>query len=330
MEEGVMALTSTTPDRVAERVGRRPNWLWVGVGSAAFVVIALVITALRPAPRFPFVPNESGMAQMPSPETAPYLTGNHIGATIVMTLIGLMGVGLGIRMSIKGKTLLPVMVGLSGVMIAIPEVFYDVIGAVYFPFSHTEPLGWAYEILGRPMPVWILAGWFGYGVFAVFTYWVLTVRPTTRVLWYMWGAAAVGATVFEELLLKTDVYHYYGNQPLVLISELPWWWTPCNSVGTMLAAAIAYRFRSSLRGAGALCMLVVTPMSVTAIYGFIALPSWIATNADYPWLITQVLGLITIVLGVFAYMGVLKLVLNRDPFDLDYKPSEEEEFLRVR
>ena len=218
---------------------------------------------------------------------------------------------------------------LSAAMIVFPEVFYDVIGAVYFPFSDTEPLGSTFTILGRTMPVWITAGWFGYGIFAVITYAILAARPSTRVLWYAWGLTLVGDVVFEEPLLKFDVYHYYGNQPLVLVAELPWWWIPCNSVGVILAAAIAYRFRFKLRGCKSVCMFVVTPMSVTAVYGFIALPSWIATNGDYPWLLTQALGLITMVLGVFAYMGVLKFVLNRDPFDLDYKPAEGIEFLRV-
>jgi hypothetical protein len=246
-----------------------------------------------------------------------------------MTLIGLVGVIIGIRMSLRSKSLLPVMVGLSGAFIVFPEVFYDVIGAVYFPYDSAEVLGSSFTILGRTMPVWIVAGWFGYGVFTAVTFAMLNARPSTRVLWYAWGGALLGDVVFEELLLKLDVYHYYGNQPLVLISELPWWWIPCNSVGVMLAASIAYRFRHSLRGWKALSMIVVTPMSVTAVYGFIALPSWVATNADYPWLPTQLLGFATLVLGVFAYMGVLKFVLNRDPFDLDYKPAEDEEFLRV-
>jgi hypothetical protein len=232
-------------------------------------------------------------------------------------------------MSLRNKSVLPIMVGLSGAFIVFPEVFYDVIGAVYMPYSYVEPLGDAFTILGRTMPVTIVAGWFGYGVFTVGTFAVLSARPSTRKLWYFWGAALAGDVIMEEVLLKFDVYHYYGNQPLVLISELPWWWIPCNSVGVMLAASIAHRFRNELRGAKALCMIVVTPMSVTAVYGFIALPSWIATNSDYPWLPTQLLGLATMILGVFAFMGVLKFVLNRDPFDLDYTPTEEHEFLRI-
>jgi hypothetical protein len=316
------------PDVVATS-GRRPNWLLVGLGSAAFVVIALIVTALRPAPRFPFVKGPTGMAQEPTTVTAPYLLDNHIGCTIVMSLIGIVGVVIGVRMSLRGRTWLPIMVALSAILIVFPEVFFDVMGAVWYPYSETEPLGSTFTILGRTMPVWILAGWFGYGVFSVVTFAMLNSRPSTRNLWYAWGLTLAGDVVFEEILLQFDVYHYYGNQPLVILTELPWWWIPCNSVGVMLAAALAYRFRNSLRGWKSIVVFATTPMSVAAVYGFIALPSWIATNADFPWLVTQLIGFATLVLGVFAFLGVLKFVLNRDPFDLDYKPEEADEFVRV-
>ena len=38
-------------------------------------------------------------------------------------------------------------------------------GGVYFPWDANEPLGEAFHILGRTMPVWIIMGWFGYGIF---------------------------------------------------------------------------------------------------------------------------------------------------------------------
>jgi len=323
-------MTLTSGRRVRDTApAQRINWLWVSVGAGLFAATALVITALRPAPKFPFVAGEGGLARRPSPVDAPYVTAHGVWAAITLTSIGLIGVAIGLRMSLRGRTLLPVMVALSAAFIVIPEVFYDVTGAVYFPFSETAPLGATFSILGRTMPVWITAGWFGYGVFALLTYAMLTVRPSTKTLWYAWGLAIVGDVVFEEALLHFDAYHYYGNQPLILIFKLPWWWIPCNSVGVMLAAAIAYRFRASLRGIGALGMVVITPVSVTAIYGLIALPSWIATNGNYSWLPTQLLGLATMVLGVLAFTGVLKLVLNRDPFDFNYRPSEEGEFDRV-
>lgn len=318
-----------TAERSAGRIGGRPNWPLISVAALAFVVIALVITKLRGPDRFPFVPSDMGMALKPTPEQAPFLAGNQIGVTIGMTLIGLIGVGLGIRLAIKDRSVLPLAIALSGAMIVFPEVFFDVMGAVYFPYSETEPFGATFTMLGRTMPYWIVAGWFGYGVFTVTTYMMLRARPTTRVLWYGWGAALLGDIVFEEVLLNLDVYHYYGNQPLVLITELPWWWIPCNSVGVMLAASIAWRFKDGLRGWKPWAMLAVTPMSVPAVYGAIALPAWVATNSDFSWLPTQLLGFATLILGVFAFMAVLKFVLNRDPFDLDYRPDAENEFLRV-
>jgi hypothetical protein len=65
-------------------------------------------------------------------------------------------------------------------------------------------------------------------------------------------------------------------------------------------------------------MIAVTPLSVGAVYGFIALPAWIATNSTLPWLPTQLLGLLTIALGVVAYCLILHNVLGRRPFDLEY------------
>lgn len=318
----------TVTDRTAQQasaVPRRPRWDLVGIGAGAFTAIALTTTYLKDR-KDVVLDKTFGIPPHPTHEQAPYLTDNHVGATIVMCAIGLIGVGLGLHRLIRTGSWLPLMVALSAAMIVFPEVFYDVIGAVYFPWSETEPLGETFTILGRTMPVWIFMGWFGYGIFCFGTYAFLESRPSTRMLWYAWGAAILGDIVFEEVLLKFDVYHYYGNQPLVLISELHWWWIPCNSVGVILAASLAYRFRAKLQGPRGLVMLVVTPMSVTAVYGFIALPSWVATNGDYGWLPTQLLGLLTLVLGVFAFMGVLRMVLNRDPFDLDYVPTEEGEF----
>ncbi|WP_216892278.1 hypothetical protein [Nocardia alni] len=259
----------------------------------------------------------------PPPPDLPYSVGNNVGCTIVMTLIGLVGVALGIYQWIRTRSVLPLMIALSGAVICIPEVFFDVMGAVYFPWSATQPLGNAYEILGRHMPWWIVAGWFGYGVFSYFMFSVLAAKPKTRTLWLMLLGAAVGDVVFEEILLKFGVYHYYGNQPLIIVSQLPWWWIPCNSIGVFLAAALAYRFRSALHGWRSLLMFIITPLSVTTVYGAIALPSWIAVNRDYPWLPTQLLGLATIGLGIAVFALILRLVLDRNPADLNYAPSTQ-------
>lgn len=77
----------------------------------------------------------------PTSADAPYLTDNHVGVAIVMGLIGLIGVALGLVRLVRAGSWLPLFVALSASMICIPEVFYDVIGAVYFPLSPIEPLG---------------------------------------------------------------------------------------------------------------------------------------------------------------------------------------------
>ncbi|MDX6231825.1 MAG: hypothetical protein QOH68_793 [Nocardioidaceae bacterium] len=321
----------TDVPREAVRAYQRSRLLRVGAtGFVVFAVVALAITRIK-GDGGTEIDKLFGLPPHPTVGDAPYEVGKQVGASIAMCCIGLVGVALGVREYLQTKSILPLAVALSAAMIVFPEVFYDVIGAVYFPWSETERFGEVFTILGRTMPVWIIMGWFGYGVFCYGSYYLFTKRLSTRVLWYAWGAAIAGDVVFEEVLLKFDVYHYYGNQPLVLISELPWWWIPCNSVGVILAAALMYRFRSTLQGWRALAAFLITPMSVTAVYGFIALPSWIAVNGDLPWLPTQLLGLLTCGLGVAVFMGVLKLVLNRDPLDLDYVPaSGADEFAAIR
>ena len=112
------------------------------------------------------------------------------------------------------------------------------------------------------------------------------------------------------------MYLYYGNQPLIVLWKLPWWWTPCNAGGIFLAASIAYRLRHELTGWRGLAMFAITPASMGAVYGFIALPAWIVVNSDYGWWVTQLAGLATIALGLGLVALILRVVLDRDPFDI--------------
>lgn len=309
--------TAIEPDPNAS-ITSRGKVTAIVVGALSVAAMLAMSTLHKPAPLGSADMDIKPPFNMPAPpHSTPYLATNNLIAIVFMCSVGLIGVALGIRERMRSGSWLPLMIALSGAMITFPEVFFDVMGAVYFPF---DPLNHSYTILGRTMPWWIIAGWFGYGAFNFFTFKVLMANPTTKMLWVMWGGAAVGDVFFEEILLHMGVYHYYGNQPLIVISQLPWWWIPCNSVGVFLAAAIAYRYRDKMRGWRSLGMLFITPMSVGAVYGFIALPSWIAVNANLPWLPTQLLGLVTIALGFAVYMFILDVVLERSPFKLNYRP----------
>ncbi len=76
-------------------------------------------------------------------------------------------------------------------------------------------------------------------------------------------------------------------------------------------------------------MIVITPISVMGVYGFIAMPSFIAVNGAYPWLPTQVLGLMTIALGVVVFAVILHVVLGRRPFEVEYAPATSDDGVPV-
>lgn len=285
------------------------------LGYLVFAAAALLITWLRDSPNLWLeIDSATGVPRVPTNEVFDYDRSNTIVAVVLQASIGLIGTVFGIRELIRTKRPLPLMVSLSGVMIVFPEVFLDIIGMVYFPVDDADNV---FTIFGRQMGVFILAGWFGYGVFNYVTFKVLERRPTTRALWLMLLGSALGAIFMEELLQWAGgMYHYYGNQPLELL-RLPQWWTPCNAIGCgFLPAVLAYRFREHLQGWRSLSMLVISPLCVTATYGAIAFPSWIVVNGDYPWLITQLAGLATVGLGVLLAAGIMRVLLQRDPFDL--------------
>lgn len=293
------------------------GWPWVA--AILFVGVALLVTGLKDDKDIAF----SDDLHLPLKPHEPYLAANNVGATIAMLLVGLTGLTAGIVYYRKTRDLVPVMLPLGSALICIPEVFFDIMGGVYFPWSASEVLGHAYTIMGREMPVWIIAGWFGYGALSAFTYMVLRSKPKTKTLWMLIGGAVVADIVFEEVLLSFGVYHYYGNHPLVLITELPWWWVACNPPGIFLAVALGYRLRKFFQGIRSLLLLVLMPMAVCVAYGAAALPGWIAVNSDYPWLVTQLLGFASLALGFAHFYLILRLVLNRNPFDLNYFPSND-------
>jgi hypothetical protein len=308
---------TTTHDSSAKERARRTR-MWFLIGGLAFSAVALVITALKDRP----VRGSSGFRFDPvlhiplPPLDAPYHETRDLIVIAIFGTMGIAGVIWAARTSVKERSWLPVMVGLSALMVVIPEVLVDVVGLVWYPHS-THPL---YTIFGREMGWFIVAGWLGYAVLAFVEFQLLKSQPKTKSLWILLGGAVVLDVVNEEFILNfSKSYVYYGNQPLILISKLPWWWIPCNSIGVFLAAALVYRLRDQLQGWRSLAAFFITPLSVAAAYGAIALPSFIVTNGDYPWLPTQLCGLLTLALGGMLYVGILKVILGREPFDMQSK-----------
>ncbi|MCZ0911465.1 hypothetical protein O0V02_03230 [Gordonia amicalis] len=323
-----MSALTTDP---AEGIQGKKRWSarWVAFGAATlFVVVSLIITK-QDNNRLSETSMDDHFDLPMKPLYEPYLVGNNVIATILMTLLGLSGVAMGVAFYRRTRDIVPLMLAISAPLVVFTEVFLDIMGAVYFPWSDTEFLGHAFTLMGRQMPWWIVAAWFGYAALGAFEYATLAKKPPTKHIWFAFGGLVVAAIIFEEILLSMGLYHYYGNHPLVLVRELPWWWEACNPLGVTLAVALGYRLRSYFTGVRALLLLPIMPITMAAAYGFAALPGWIAVNSDYPWLPTQLLGFASIALGFAHFYLILRVILNRDPFDFNYVPPEGEDEFRV-
>jgi hypothetical protein len=291
------------------------------ISTTAAVAIALLSTFFRAGPEL----GSDGFDIDPifgipkPPLDTPYYHKANIIEISLMTLCGLIGVVMGAYDAYHQKSLLPLMLPISGAFIAFPETFLDNMGALYYPWSSENR---SFHVLGREMPPWIPI-WFGYGAFMQYNLKLLHNNCRTKTLWIWWAITVVGDLVIEEILLPMGIYRYYGNQPLIILGTLPWWWLPCNSVGVFLATALAHRYEKYLRDWKSVVVIFSTPMCVGATYGFIAFPSWVAVNSNYPWLVTQLLGLATMIFGVVMFCIVLEMVLGRHPF-IPYARAEND------
>ncbi len=298
-----------------------PDWRKVGLAAAVLVTFMLVMTGVKDPVTTEYLDIDDtgfGMPKPPlfasDPAFDDYSRTNTTIAIVWLSCVGLVAFGLAIRDFMKTRTVLALFVTASAPMIVFPEVFFDVMGAVFYPVSEGDN---AFTIFGRQMGWFIVAGWFGFGsLFMYTTYKVVEARMSTKAIWLSFVAACIGATVFEEILQNMGgMYFYYGNQPLIVLWKLPWWWTPLNAGGVFLAASLAYRFRHELRGWRGLLMFVITPASMAGSYAFAAMPAWMVVNGDYNWWLTQMAGLATIVIGIGAVALVIRLVLDRDPWN---------------
>ncbi|KXH28329.1 hypothetical protein CSAL01_00863 [Colletotrichum salicis] len=220
-----------------------------------------------------------------SPTDLPYNKTSNIICMVFMTATGLSAVLLGARDALRSRTLLPLILPLSGAMIAFPETFIDVLGCIYYPWTDNNA---SFHVLGREMPPRIPI-WSGYGSLMQINLQLLINKTSTRTL-CRW-------------LSSTDSP---GGGWLPTPSAF---FSPPHSPTA-----------TDLVGWKVLAVLFLTPMFVGGVYGFICFPVWVAINGDYGWLVTQLLGLLTMALGFITFAIISwEMVLGKNPFDLDSK-----------
>jgi hypothetical protein len=191
---------------------------------------------------------------------------------------------------------------LAGGAMMLLEPFVDTVGGCWHPANATR----AFEIWGRPMPVWLCLTYFVFfGIGGGVTWLVLRNNPTPRTLWMLFAGSMIGDTVLEVTLLRFDTYVYYGNQPLVL-ADFPLWWAPTNALVDLAVAAILVRCAHAFTGAR-LLLAIPAAMAVSAAVNTVTgWPSWTAVNSDLGFVGTQLAGLAT-----FAVAGLIVHGLGR-------------------
>jgi hypothetical protein len=260
----------------------------------------------------------TGVPEVPTNADFPYDRDHNIVAIVLLGAVGCVGLMWALRELVTKRDWMPVCLSLGAVAIVIPEVFVDIVGMVYYPTSDSDH---AFDLFGRQMGWFILAGWFGAGAFGAMMLKAFLAKPSAKQVWILLGVTALSYTIFEELLVGAGgIYHYYGNQPMWW-HNLPIWWTPCNTIGAaLLPAAFAYRYQALLRGWHAILMILVVPTGVSAGYALVAMPGWIVVNGDYAWLPTELAGLAVWALAIGVVAMVMNLFLGYQPFDPESKP----------
>ena len=113
-------------------------------------------------------------------------------------------------------------------------------------------------------------------------------------------------------MLHRDLYIYYGQQPLILLWKLPFWWVPCNSLGEYIGISLCVVLVPRLRGAQLMLIPLLIPMADLVGYAAVAWPSWVAVNTQgLPAWVTQLAGLCTFALAFMIVHG-LSLALASD------------------
>ena len=153
----------------------------ISVISLLLTIIALVVTFFRPgpvhgSPEFDMDPN-FGIPRPPI--NSPIPTTNIIIEQAVMYTSGLIGIALGTIDAYRTKTLLPLLLPISGAFIAFPELMLDVLGGLYHPWPTTYP---SFHLLGREIIPWVSV-WFGYGAFMQTLLRLLHNNTSTKNLW---------------------------------------------------------------------------------------------------------------------------------------------------
>jgi hypothetical protein len=196
---------------------------------------------------------------------------------------------------------------LGGFIAVIWEPIVDVIGQCWLPSRGQHWI--AFTLLNRHVPLMMpfVYSWFVGGQAYLF-YRLFERGVDRRQLFQLWGLVFLVNIALETPGIATDVYTYYGKQPMN-IWGFPLWWGLVNPLMPMIAATMIYKLKPYLTGpALAAATIMIIPCADGVANAFAAWPVWVALNTDVGYAGTWIASFVTLGLSGFTVWIVGLLV----------------------
>lgn len=231
--------------------------------------------------------------------------GDHV-VTLVMAALTLAAVVFAIVDWVRGGRPVVALLLLAGGCMAIFEPMVDTVGGCWFPLKSTI----AYYGWGRPMPVWLCLTYFVYFGLGGGAIWMIMRRGISRSwVWGLFIAAMLADVLLETILLRFNLYTYYGWQPL-LLGAFPLWWAPVNALVPVVAAAVTLKIERIVRGWGLIVLAPALLSASAAVNAAVGWPAWFVINSNVGPVLTQVGGLAAFALA-FTLVHFIALAIAR-------------------
>lgn len=157
-----------------------------------------------------------------------------------------------------------------------------------------------FTALGHAQPLYVqlvYPGFVGLGAYVVYR--GLLAHPDGSRLWPTFLGICALDLVFELPATASEVFVYYGPQPLQLFDDgWPLWVAPINAAGPVLAGWLLYRLVPVLRGGSQALLVLLPPLAYAGVYGAVGWPTYTVLNSDVPAAVRTIAALFTIGLCV--------------------------------
>ena len=194
---------------------------------------------------------------------------------------------------------------LGGTVTSLMEPYVDILGGCFHPIigQHT-----AYELMGRPIPWWVVASYAAYfGGLGMVVYHFFTKGITMRSVFILFCVPVAVDILIEELMMLANLYYYYGQQPLIL-HKFPAWWGPCNAMGVYILVTVLALLKQHLHGWKLLLIPLTFPVA-DAIGYTVGLPSMVVVHTtNVSSFVSALAGFATYALTALYLLGIAYVI----------------------